>query len=312
MKILAYKHGESSIGVTPSPNTELLEHTDIIFNTLLTDLVAVPGIEVIAACGWHPPFSFDRNGGVVRSRPVMQCFSDHVMAADAVWLVAPARAHVMEHLSREVLRCRRILLGSSPDAVRIAASKRLAANALVSAGIPVIQTYLPQDQLPGNVEAWVVKPDDGTACFDIRIFHGLHAALDWIGCHNDRNYVLQPFISGKSYSLSLLCCDGGARILSCDEQRVAVRNNQFHYLGSTMHGMAPRIEGCQVLAQRIAQSIPGLWGYVSVDFIMTQCGAVVLEINPYLTSSYGGLHASLNRNPAAMVLQLLQKASVDC
>jgi tyramine---L-glutamate ligase len=63
------------------------------------------------------------------------------------------------------------------------------------------------------------------------------------------------------------------------------------------------------LAQRIAVAIPGLWGYVGVDFVQTADGPLVLEVNPRLTTSFCGLRAALGVNVAALVLDLWQSAA---
>jgi predicted ATP-grasp superfamily ATP-dependent carboligase len=59
------------------------------------------------------------------------------------------------------------------------------------------------------------------------------------------------------------------------------------------------------LADRIAAAIPGLWGYVGVDLVLTRDGPVVLEINPRLTTSYCGMGQALGINTAGLVLSLL-------
>ena len=57
------------------------------------------------------------------------------------------------------------------------------------------------------------------------------------------------------------------------------------------------------LARRIAAAIPGLRGFVGVDFVLGIDGrATVLEVNPRLTSAYVGLSARLGRNLAAEIL----------
>ena len=57
------------------------------------------------------------------------------------------------------------------------------------------------------------------------------------------------------------------------------------------------------LGGAIAAAIPGLAGYVGVDFVLTPAGPVVLEVNPRLTSSYCGLSRALGRNVAAEILR---------
>jgi predicted ATP-grasp superfamily ATP-dependent carboligase len=224
-----------------------------------------------------------------------------------VWPIAPECAGILERVSLKIIRDKRVLLGSRPGAVRVAASRMLTAHRLARAGIPVVETYLPEDALPDNATAWVVKPDEGVGFGVTQIFHNTRDALDWVRDISDENYVLQPFLHGKPCTLILLCCGGVAQVLSCDEQRFAVRNSQFHYLGTAVNGISGVAEVYTQLAKKIAKAIPGLWGYVAVDFMLTDTGPIVLAIYPRLTVSYAGLHAAIGSNPAALVLDLLDK-----
>ena len=117
--------------------------------------------------------------------------------------------------------------------------------------------------------------------------------------------MLQPFIPGKLGSLSLLCRDGSAQVLGCNEHRIAVRDNQFHFLGTTVNSLPDTDGALAHLAQTVASALPGLWGHVGIDVVLAARGAVVLAINARMTASYAGLHASIGCNPAAMVFDLL-------
>ena len=64
------------------------------------------------------------------------------------------------------------------------------------------------------------------------------------------------------------------------------------------------VEEVREQAQRIAEALPGLWGYVGVDLVLSAAGPMVLEVNPRLTTSYAGLREAIGANPAAFVLQL--------
>jgi predicted ATP-grasp superfamily ATP-dependent carboligase len=97
-----------------------------------------------------------------------------------------------------------------------------------------------------------------------------------------------------------------ARVLSCNLERVAMRNNRFHFLGSTVNGLGDHDGSLDRLARQVAAAIPSLWGYVGVDFVLGDQGAVVLDVNPRLTAAYAGLHASIGRNPAGLVIELLK------
>jgi predicted ATP-grasp superfamily ATP-dependent carboligase len=58
------------------------------------------------------------------------------------------------------------------------------------------------------------------------------------------------------------------------------------------------------LAQKIAQAMPNLAGYIGVDLIVHQGEFFVLEVNPRLTTSYVALHQACGCNPAQMLLDL--------
>ncbi len=267
----------------------------MMLHALLDDLARVPGIELVTP---GPTNAFGHR------------FDASVQAADAVWPLAPEAGGTLERLSRQVLRHDRILLGSKPHALRVAASRLRTSRMLARAGIDVVPTYTPAQPRPGARGAWLVTPDDGADLDDTRIFSTADAALAWIASHVPGCYVLQPFIPGKLGSLSLLCRDGVAQLLGCNEQRVAVRDNQFHFLGTTVNSLPDSAGAFARLAQAVATAMPGLWGHVGIDFVLAERGAVVLAVHARVTASYAGLHASIGCNPAAMVLDLLGQPCV--
>lgn len=271
----------------------LARRAELLLRALLTDLAAVPGIDAVtmsSAAAASGPAGLDACIG----------------AADAVWPLALESGGMLEHLSGNVLRAGRVLLGSPPDAVRTASSKLQLAHTLAEAGVAVVATYSQQAVLPQLGGPWVVKPDDGAGCLHTRLFSDRAGAQGWIRTRPVDGYVLQPFVAGKPGSLSLLCCNGVARVLACNQERVAMRDNRFHVLGSVVNGLADDDGALARLAQQVAAAIPGLWGYVGVDFLLTARGAVVLDVNPRLTVAYAGLHTSIGCNPAGLVLDLLK------
>lgn len=290
LKLFVFDYASGGGAPAAALPASLRHQGQMILRALLADLAELPDVELI---------SIGAPGGFRRR------FDAGVRAADAVWPLAPEAGGLLERLSRQVLLSERILLGSRPNALRVAASKLRTSRALARAGIAVAATYAPGEPLPTAPGAWVVKPDDGAGCVDSRIFPAAAAALAWIGASGAAGYVLQPFIAGKLGSLSLLCRDGAAELLGCNEQRVAVRDNHFHFLGTTVNGMADADGAFARLAQAVAAAIPGLWGHVGVDFVVGGRGLVVLEVAARATTAYAGLRASLGCNPAALALELL-------
>ncbi|EGF31250.1 protein of unknown function DUF201 [Oxalobacteraceae bacterium IMCC9480] len=231
-----------------------------------------------------------------------RCLAD----ADAVWPLAPESDGLLESISRMALQNGKLLIGSSPDAVHLAGSKYLTSQVLRAAGITVVPTYFSADTLPSDAQAWIAKPDDGAGCTDIHLFSSAALAREWIAARPACAVVLQPYVAGRPCSLSLLCGSNEVFLMGCNEQRIAAADHQIHYLGSTVNSISDTDGRLEQLARRVVAAIPGLWGYVGIDLIITEQGPVVLEVNPRMTMCHAGLHDSLGVNPAGMLIDLLR------
>jgi predicted ATP-grasp superfamily ATP-dependent carboligase len=227
--------------------------------------------------------------------------------ADAVWPLAPECDGALASITADIVRSGRTLLGSALGAVTIATSKRRTAQHLANHGIAVIPTTGLADSLPASVGGWVAKPDDGAGCTDTMWFGHADALARWQEAQPDRTIVVQPFIRGAPLSASLIMQDGVAWLLSCNRQIITLRDGTFHYGGSVVGGAEHRRDALQPLVAAVAAALPTLWGYVGIDIIDGPGGPVVVDVNPRLTTSYAGLRASIGRNPAALVLALLDQ-----
>ncbi len=288
--------------------SELLGEAQTMVSALLADLGDTPDVQLLVSRDPRLP------------RPLVPCeiFTPRqgedvwklwrlgMERCDAVWPVMPETGGLLERVSRLALEAGCRLIGSRPDAVRVAASKLWTSACLRSHGIAVVPTYAVGDPVPEPAARWVSKPDDGVGCEGMRIFDNLEALVAALDPEAAGNTVVQPYMEGTPASLSLLCHAGEARLLSCNLQQVAEVDGRFHLWGIRVNGLGHR-DGCAELGRAIARAIPDLWGYVGVDLICTDSGPRVLEINPRLTVSYAGLRAALQINPAGLVLRLLRE-----
>ncbi|HSS45819.1 MAG TPA: ATP-grasp domain-containing protein [Burkholderiales bacterium] len=311
MRIFVYEHITGGGLLDQALPARLAREGGVMLTALLRDLADIPEVEIITSRDPRLP-ALDQPAKVLvpqNAEEAALVFRDGAEMADAVWPIAPETGGVLEHLSRSVLEQDKILLGSRPEAVRLAASKLATSRQLARHGISAVPTYAATDRISDTAEGWVVKPDDGAGCGDTHWFSTLEATRHWLSRTTGAEYyVLQPFIPGKALSLSLLCRAGQAFLLSCNNQRVVVRDGQFHFLGSVVNAMIDGDGAFAELARRVAAAIPGLWGYVGIDLVQSETGAVVMEVNPRLTTSYAGLREALGCNPAALVLGLLDDA----
>ena len=308
MRIFVYEHITGGGLLDQALPASLAQEGDMMLHALLRDLGDISGVEVVTTRDPRLPVpGFPFSVYTPRSAADFERILEHCMdIADAVWPIAPESGGALERINRSVLKHESRLLGSHPDAVRLTASKLATSRHLTQAGIAAVQTYPADAALHDTSGSWVVKPDDGAGCSDTRLFHNLSEARQRLQA-SPGNYVLQPFITGKALSLCILCRVGMAELLSCNIQRVVVRDGQFHFLGSVVNALTDGDGAFAELASRVAETIPGLWGYVGIDLVQSGSQRVVMEVNPRLTTSYVGLREALGCNTAALVLGLLDE-----
>jgi predicted ATP-grasp superfamily ATP-dependent carboligase len=268
---------------------------------LLRDLAQVPGVEALTLRDKRLPA--DVPAVVVRPRSrdgLWPAFLRCLAMCDAVWPIAPEQDDCLERLSRRVVEAGCTLLNSRPEAVRIAASKLRTSQALAAAGVPAVPTWRHAADVPAGVAAIVCKPDDGAGCMDTHVLRDPAQALT----DAPTGHVFQPFIEGEALSLSLLCCEGSARLLSVNRQHVHEADGVLHFDGVTVNALPDADRYFADLAARVAAAIPGLWGHVGVDLVHGTGGVRLIEVNPRLTTSCVGLHEALGINLGALVLGL--------
>ena len=291
----------------------LAREGDMMLGALVKDVAALGGIDVVSV----------RDARLGPGKSAGSCRVIHVAGdpwdvwrnaieeVDAVWPIAPETGGALQRMSELVLRAGRVLIGSRPAAVSLTMSKLATVERLAACGVPVVPTVhaleIARRGLPQTENGWVIKPDDGagaegTHCF--RYADELRQAL--ATASEAGNLVVQPFVPGVAASMSVLCRDGRARLLSCNLQHIVIENEAFRFRGCVVGGYEQRRPICEQLAAAIAAAIPDLWGYVGIDFVDGGSGPVVLEVNPRLTTSYVGLRQAIGVNPAGLVLRLLQ------
>jgi predicted ATP-grasp superfamily ATP-dependent carboligase len=284
---------------------ELVAEGDLMLRSLVDDLSAIPGVQVeisrderLPAEGLGVPIHW-----VGGRESLLDILRRGIADADAVWPIAPETDGALEHISSAILAAGRLLLNSHPRAVAVASSKHATAAALGQHSLPVVPTWRasqPPEETPG---CWVLKPDQGVGGLGAKLLRGGEALQRAVAeLPRPEGWVVQPYLRGQAASLSLLLDHGEAHLLACNRLRVAIRDDGFALLGCEVNGLDGDREQCAALGRAVAAAIPGLWGFVGVDLIVTRQGPVVLEVNPRLTSCYPGLSRSLGANVAEMLV----------
>lgn len=305
MRIFAYEHITGGGLLDQCAIAALAPEGELMLRALVRDLVALPEVGVVVMR--DPRLSFDLPGAAHVPRSASgfwPTFRRALREADAVWPIAPEQDGILEHLSREVTQAGRVLLGSRPEGVRVTASKLRTAGVLSAAGVTAIPTFVDEASVPPGVREVVVKPDDGAGCQETFAFRERAELRQWLKQHAAPGQVFQPLVRGEALSLSVLCCDRGARLLACNRQHIRFAGHRIQFSGVSVNAL-PDLHGRYAqLASAVVAALPGLWGYVGIDFIDAADGPVVVEVNPRLTTAYAGLRAALGINPARLVLDL--------
>jgi predicted ATP-grasp superfamily ATP-dependent carboligase len=267
-------------------------------------------------------------------------FDRLVASVDAVWVIAPESHRWLERTARRVERGGKTLLGSGSRAIRRASDKaslpwrlRKAAPHPATGVIPADAARVEYQSVAAAIGyPVVVKPRWGAGCMGVGLANGpaeLHLAVEEARHAGGRDgLVVQQYVTGVAASVSLLGDGSRTAVLAVNGQSVGrdqVRSSRFEvrsgdyglptayrplpttarrlfYRGGVTpldHPMAGRaIEA----ARRACDAFPGLRGFVGVDLVLTGTDAVVIEVNPRLTTAYLGIRSSLDENVAAMAI----------
>jgi predicted ATP-grasp superfamily ATP-dependent carboligase len=285
--------------------SELVSEGDLMLRSLVADLTAIPGVQVeisrdqrLPAGGLTVPIRW-----VASQQDLVRALQQGIAKADAVWPIAPETDGALAHVSNAVLGAGRTLLNSHPRAVAVASSKHATVAALAKRSLPVVPTWRALEAPSDDRGCWVLKPDQGVGGLGAKLVRGGEALRGAVAeLAHPESWVAQPYLRGQSASLSLLIEHDDAHLLACNALRVAIRDDGFALLGCGVNGLDGDREQCAALGRGVAAAIPGLWGFVGVDMIVTRQGPVILEVNPRLTSCYPGLSRSLGANVAEMLV----------
>ena len=205
-------------------------------------------------------------------------------------------------------------VGCDAAAIALATGKRATLLRLAEAGLTTPLAF----EHAAEITRWVVKPDDGAGAAGTQVHASLDAALaDWSArSHAGSPMAIEPWVEGPALSLSLLCRQGGCELLSINRQQVQVSDSgRVAYLGVELGAVpierertrrrpsGPNANALRVFADRAVRAIPGLGGFVGIDFVWhAQRGPVAIEVNPRVTCAYAGLSQRLGRNLGAAAI----------
>ena len=150
-----------------------------------------------------------------------------------------------------------------------------------------------------NQKVFIIKPDNRTSSDLIYIVDNESTCnkVKNIYKNNDIDYLLvQEYIEGMPISVSLICNKDDVNFLSINSQEIIQKGCKIEYIGCKTpikhHLENELIE----ISNEIVKCIPGLKGFVGIDFIIQDEKIFLVEINPRITTPYIVLQKSCNQN----------------
>ena len=245
-----------------------------------------------------------------RADDVFAVLAQHIAGCDAAWPVAPEIDSILFDLTRLLEKHRKPVLSSPSGVVALTSDKFKTYQHLTAHDIGAVPTELLQRVNFKKAGKQVLKPIDGMGCERTFIIDANVDLEDFIQrLDAPERYIVQPFVEGQPKSLSCLFRNGKGWLLSANSQDVRIREQRFE-LTACQVNHAEKSDKYQHLVDRVAQALPDLWGYAGIDFIETDEGMLVLEINPRLTTSYAGIFPALGINVAEQALTMLTQDPV--
>lgn len=315
MRILAYEFFSGGGLAGRDAPASLAAEGAAMRDALVADLAAVPGLEVVTTADSRFPVDAPSGVEVVPMPENGAASLDSLIAsAGAAWVVAPETGGCLEALAARVERLGTRLIGPGSAAVRRAADKAGLARRLAGHGLSA-----PETRVLGPRSAWarwereaasigfpvVVKPRRGAGCGGVSLARDTGELRSAVAAARraapGESLLIQEFVPGAAASVSLLAAEHGSAPLAVNAQAV-ITGGPFRYTGGATPFDHPLAGRAVDAACRAAAATGGLRGYVGVDLVLADSDAVVIEINPRLTTAYLGVRSALGGNVAATAI----------
>ncbi|AKB81731.1 hypothetical protein MSBR3_1153 [Methanosarcina barkeri 3] len=213
----------------------------------------------------------------------------------------------MEMFDYDCFSCN--VLASSPDNRQKASNKKYLSKRLEALGIPHPKRYFP-DEIDAIEYPVIVKPASSFGGFFSRIARNKQELLSIFEnlCSLDNReldlefmeetVVIQDFLEGIPSSVSLLSTKKEALSVAVNEQLIGIpwlTRLPFAYCGNITPFRNEQAEEMEALAEELVLDFK-LLGSNGVDFLVTETGPVVLEINARFQGSLDTVEKAMNIN----------------
>jgi len=266
---------------------------------------------------FNPPNEADQTVSVSSSHELSAELTELSAAADAVYIIAPESGQVLEKLVENIEASDGTSLNCEADAIRQVSNKMTAYETIKKRGLKVPETVLLNiHEKPENIKRLtkelgyplVFKPLEGVSCGGLSLVKDegdVAGAVKKVARESmSKQFIAQKLIRGKAASACIISTRNKAVAVTLNRQLITLASpyEESGYCGGAVPFDYSLEKKALETAERAVEVVSGLKGYVGVDMILTEDEAIVLEVNPRLTTSYVGLRRVVNFNPAEAIV----------
>lgn len=242
---------------------------------------------------------------------------------DAVYVIAPETEQILQSFVDLEGKTGKLSLNCEAGAIHKITDKAVLYNSLKKNGLLTPQTLIFNvDDEHTNIHSEiknklgypvVFKPVESTGCGGLSVVQEdsqIEAAVAKIKIVSSRKkFLVQEFIRGEPASVCLICAKDEALAISLNKQNVqlAPPDAASSYEGGVVPFYHPLRPETFATAEKVAMSLPGLRGYIGIDFVLTEGKPFVVDVNPRLTTSFVGLRGVAGFNVAEAIVNAVLK-----
>ncbi len=294
----------------------LLDEGRAMLTAFLEDASRLDGIDVVTT--WDarlgpPPQDMAEVHLVQNAEEERQLFDQLVENCDATFLIAPEFDGYLTRRAECVIAQNRPLCGPDVAAITLCADKLQLARHLQEAGVATIDTFPfdPSDVVESSIHfPCVIKPRYGAGSQETQLvpdaasFKAVVANLS--ADPQLHPGIVQPYLPGTPVSVAVIINNTGHCVHRFPPALQRLTDDGFFtYQGGQVPALGMPLSIIEQLATEACNAVPGLRGYVGIDLIVPADApesAVVVEINPRLTTSYLGYRRLTKENLAERIL----------
>jgi predicted ATP-grasp superfamily ATP-dependent carboligase len=327
LEILVYEHVSGGGFADEALPVSVLSEGFSMLRTLIADFKAAGhGVTTMLdsrIARLKPPVNADCIVQVSSSQDILANLQNIAEQADYAYVIAPETNGVLQALLEFMEQTGVASLNGLSSGIKKVSDKAAFHESIGKLGLPIPKTKMFNvtehldtvnkailDNLPFPV---VFKPSDGVSCSGLSVVKNKDQVANAVNKikreSSTEHFLVQELIVGTAASVSILSTGDNAVPVSLNRQDIAIEPPEVcsTYSGGVVPLDHPLHAKAIAVAEKLVKSFSDLRGYVGVDFVLTEDEAVVVEVNPRLTTSYVGLRRVVNFNAAQAILDAVVK-----